>query len=351
MALTELQKQAIAVALDRRVPFVAYSLPLSPDVTFYADDSHVSSQASECFKIYPWLSGRSHVINRRLSASELIDRYATALTPLFQPLSPDAIPLHDSTPHELYIERVGELIERLKRRGGKTVYSRVKCGVFSSVDASVKAASRLFGSPSPNLSAVYYHPAVGAWMTATPEVLLSVDSSGGFTTMSLAGTRPAADNLQPWSEKNRQEQAIVTDYICRILGSLSISYNVGEVETIDAGPVQHLRTLISGRLGAVSPDAVASGLSPTPALGGYPVNPALADIEELETHPRRCYGGYLAIVAPDSYRAYVNLRCAQFDAYAYCLYAGGGITPHSTPADEWAETEIKLSRLLPLFHH
>lgn len=347
MALSETQINAVAVALRSHLPFVAYSLPQSSDVTFFADDSLAQARLSACFKIYPWLSKNGYVIADRLSDEDVVERGAGAE---FEDVTdPAAAPLVSSTPRDLYIKRVSELVDRLKKRGGKTVYSRIRCGRFKSDKSWLKAIKQLFENPSPNLSAVYFHPVVGAWVTATPEVLLDVDTdTGRFETMSLAGTRPATDRDAEWSSKNVEEQAIVTRYISGVLNSLSLDHTLAGPETVDAGPVQHLRTVISG-YGAADPDAIASLLSPTPALGGYPVTESLRDIRELESHQRRCYGGYVAIVSPGSYRAYVNLRCAQFDADSYCLYAGGGITPHSTPADEWDETEAKLSRLLPLF--
>lgn len=347
MALTELQLDAVAAALRQKLPCVLYSLPQTSDVIFFADDGLTPAKSSSCFKIYPWVSKTGFVITDRLSAEDVTAKQAIAGYVAARVAAPT--PLELSTPRSLYMERVSELVRRLKIRGGKTVYSRIRCGKFKSNESCLETIKRFFENPSPNLSAVYFHPSVGAWLTATPEVLLDVDTvTGRFETMSLAGTRPANHTDGEWSSKNIEEQAIVTRYICRTLDSLSLDYTLVGPSTVDAGPVQHLRTVIYGR-GASDPDSVASLLSPTPALGGYPVAESLCDIDELEAHPRRCYGGYVAIVTPTHYRAFVNLRCAHFDMERYCLYAGGGITPHSTPADEWDETEIKLSRLLPLF--
>ena len=45
---------------------------------------------------------------------------------------------------------------------------------------------------------------------------------------------------------------------------------------------------------------------------------------------------------------YVNLRCAHIRNERYCLFAGGGITAHSQPLQEWDETEAKCSALLKI---
>ena len=50
-------------------------------------------------------------------------------------------------------------------------------------------------------------------------------------------------------------------------------------------------------------------------------------------------------------RAYVNLRCAQLAPDAWCVYAGGGITPQSHADDEWHETEAKSAAWLDILSH
>lgn len=354
MALTESQQKAIALSLACRVPFAVYSMPGCDDAVFIADN-----QSDECanaggvtdgvkrrFGIYSWLSSDGYYIYDNLSADDVINVYGDATKNGLSTYI--AEPLAVSTPRQLYLERVESLIGRLKSRGGKTVYSRVLCGDFSATSGPLSAITRLFDNYTSTFNAVYFHPAVGAWMLSSPELLLSVDRlSGRYETMSLAGTRPVADDGLPWDDKNVNEQHIVTDYICDTLTGLGLTCVTSPLETITSGAVQHLRNIISG-YAVDSPISVACALSPTPALGGYPKADSLSDIDELELQPRRCYGGFVTAESDDEFKAYVNLRCCQFDMRRYALYAGGGITPQSHPEAEWRETESKLLRLRSL---
>lgn len=352
MALTESQRMAVALSLANEIPFVAYSLPGSDDAVFFADNTGgISGNLSPAlsqrrFGIYQWLSDVGHPVCDRLSECDVLDIYGRPDRNICKNLS--VSPLEVSTSRPLYLERVGQLIDRLKLRGGKTVYSRVLCGEYSASSGPLTAIGRLFDRYASTFNAAYFHPSVGAWMLSSPELLLKVDkSTGQYETMSLAGTRPIVDDGLPWDEKNINEQRIVTDYICDTLRSLGLMCEISPLATVTSGAVQHLRNIIKGA-GVTSPMSVVRALSPTPALGGFPEKESLHDIETLELQPRRCYGGFLTIEDGDMFRAYVNLRCCQFDMRRYCLYAGGGITPQSSPESEWQETEAKLSRLLTL---
>ena len=57
----------------------------------------------------------------------------------------------------------------------------------------------------------WFHPKVGLWLGATPELLLSLKRNQ-LKTVSLAGTLNASDHAE-WSPKEIHEQQIVTDFI------------------------------------------------------------------------------------------------------------------------------------------
>ncbi len=234
MALTKLEREAIELSLKSNLPFVAYSLPSQSEINFFADDfSDSLPQAAVKFSIFPWLSTDGYEIRDILSAQDVVDGFDTTL------LKPEENPpIAQSTTHEDYLARVSALIERLKQRGGKTVFSRVLCGDFASESAPLAAIEKLFSESSSTFNAVYFHPSTGAWIVATPELLLKADiACGEFSTMSLAGTRRVADAGMPWSDKNVQEQRIVTDYIHDSLTSLGLNCTVRPLETITSGPV------------------------------------------------------------------------------------------------------------------
>lgn len=244
-----------------------------------------------------------------------------------------------------YLDRVNTIVARLRQRGGKTVYSRIING--SGAINPVEIAHRLMSLDQPTLRVMWYHPSTGLWVASTPEILLDVDlNDQRFRTMSLAGTRPAR-TTEPWDMKNIIEQQIVTDTIAADLRNLGLTPEIGETHTLRSGTVEHRCTIISGDIKGLRPVDIANALSPTPALGGYPREDALADIAELESASRECYGGYVAISDASRWRAYVMIRCARIDLSGnYRIYAGGGITGSSIPEKEWYETIAKSRTIL-----
>lgn len=201
-----------------------------------------------------------------------------------------------------------------------------------------------------NFCHIYYTPATGAWMGATPEVLLDT-SEHNYTTMALAGTRPAGTEAS-WDEKNQREQQMVTDFIVESLKPLSANIVVSNTITLPSGKIEHICTHIKGMLfESVSTMQVLDRLSPTPAVAGLPRDISLDRISAVEDFKRNCYSGYVAVMQGDSVSAWVNLRCLQFTADGrYCIYAGGGITALSNPESEWEETTAKINSILSVLN-
>ena len=112
--------------------------------------------------------------------------------------------------------------------------------------------------------------------------------------------------------------------------------------------VTHLATTIRAELTdprLTALDLVAR-LHPTPAVGGWPPEPARRLICELEGERDNYAGPCGWVDARGDGEFVVALRCAQVTgAHARC-YAGAGIVAGSQPAAEWAETQAKLQPML-----
>jgi isochorismate synthase len=194
---------------------------------------------------------------------------------------------------------------------------------------------------------VYFmnHPKWGQWMGATPELLLAQEGSL-LKTMSLAGTR-LAGTKDSWGEKEKQEQAYVTDFIKSTLEDCELSsIEVGEVFTKNAGPIEHLCTRLSAE--AKSPKdfiKTAKALHPTPAVCGIPREGAKVALSNHEGLNRQLYAGFFGENSKDRQQVAVNLRCLTFVPNGVVLWAGGGLTADSIPEDEWTETENKMMTL------
>lgn len=252
-----------------------------------------------------------------------------------------------STSATEYMARVGELTERLRLRGqAKTVLSTAHC-LPCSPQQALEMACRLFERSKAEFCNFYSLPGTGIWLGASPELLLECDSAGQFRTMALAGTMPESET--GWSQKNISEHLMVADYIKRALERAGARYTTGQMGEARYGSVKHLRTDFEGTLPAgMSAETLIDALNPTPALCGYPPADALADIADLEEHPRRCYGGIAGTISPAGIKAYVNIRCANIGPDCMCIYAGGGIMPDSDPRSEWAEAQAKRDSLLKM---
>lgn len=253
------------------------------------------------------------------------------------------LPAVSSEEKDTYCRSLRKLIDTLALTGGKTVLSRA-------IDLSTQsAAADIFARlcrAYPEAAVFSWRSGADVWLGATPELLLDC-SEGRVATMSLAGTRPAG-TPGPWDAKNIEEQEIVTRFITGTLASMGLRPEAGERGVRGAGPVEHLCTRVTATLPAsVSPLEVACALAPTPAVAGWPREEALRHIAALEPHPREYYAGFFGLLGPASARLFVTLRCMRLSPSGRVrLYAGGGVTPLSSPPAEWEETERKASTLL-----
>jgi len=194
---------------------------------------------------------------------------------------------------------------------------------------------------------IFFAPASGLWMGATPEILLQQSGNQCFT-MALAGSRKANTSAQEnWSEKEREEQQFVTDFIIAGLKNSDIeNIEISQPYTVVAGNIEHIRTDISFENKDFPIDKILASLHPTPAVCGLPKHLAMELIHQAELHQRDYYTGFLGLVGFEhETNLFVNLRCMKIWENHYQLFAGGGITAHSTPEAEWEETELKTRTL------
>ena len=193
-------------------------------------------------------------------------------------------------------------------------------------------------------------PRCGAWLMATPELLL--ESHGGtLRTMALAGTmRTEAGGMVEWSKKNKDEQAVVAQYVTETLAPFAQDIETQGPETTYAANLAHIRTLFSFTLrpGARVTDLLAA-LHPTPAVCGLPKTAALEALLSHEGTEREYFSGFAgALRADGDADIFVTLRCMKLCGDECTLFAGGGLMPESRMEDEWAETEAKMSAMANL---
>lgn len=190
---------------------------------------------------------------------------------------------------------------------------------------------------------LWFHPAVGTWLGASPEGLLEMENRR-IKTMSLAGTQvyiPGTDAV--WKQKEMQEQQFVTDFVKKNLKPFVKELVSSKTYTTKAGSLLHLRTDIEGTLkDGEQIHNLIQHLHPTPAVCGLPKMEAKSFILEHEGYNRSFYTGFLGeLNCSRKTSLYVNLRCMEMTNKNIAIYIGGGITKDSIPESEWQETVSK----------
>tara|TARA_B110000037_G_C17116746_1_gene504082 strand:- start:2450 stop:3475 length:1026 start_codon:yes stop_codon:yes gene_type:complete len=194
---------------------------------------------------------------------------------------------------------------------------------------------------------LYYHPACGLWIGATPELLVKEKIANTYETYSLAGTKLTSEKRN-WTAKETEEQQIVTDYIVnRLKCNNCKQIELGEVKTIQAGTIEHLKTEIKFST-TENIETIAKLLHPTPAVCGIPLKNSFDLIKEIEGNQRKNYTGFIGLNSSKNQELYVNLRCMQVLENNFLVYVGAGVTKDSIPEKEWFETKNKSMTLLKM---
>jgi isochorismate synthase len=244
----------------------------------------------------------------------------------------------------------------------RNIIAGINTGPFKKIVAARVLAINRPGDFDPlsffeKLCAAYPHvfvsltfiPGVGLWIGASPEVLAS-EKGGTLTTYSLAGTKALADNTM-WSDKEIEEQVIVTDFIQKKLSKITEgSILTKGPYTHKAGMIKHLLTTFTIAVDQKNLwQKVVKSLHPTPAVSGLPKMRSVDFLRANEDFDRRFYAGYLGPVNHNGKTdIFVNLRCIEITEKQILFYAGCGVTQGSDPDMEWLESERKINILKSL---
>jgi menaquinone-specific isochorismate synthase len=224
-------------------------------------------------------------------------------------------------------------------------------------------ADRPFDVAAIHARLLQLHPAalcysIDGFVGASPELLVSrvgdivraqpMAGTAARTGEPDADQRRAAELLA--STKNRVEHQITIDMVHdTLLPWCSYLDAEPSPNVVNAGPVQHLATVVEGRLSRPAPSVLdlVAALHPTPAVGGWPTAQALSLIAELEGADRGRYAGPVGWVDSGGNGAWaVGIRSVQVDHDRARLFAGVGVVEDSVPAAELAETRAKAQALL-----
>lgn len=336
--------ERINFLLDQEKPFAVWRMPHGNQINWKEGGLKVfePEQDIDGFVFHPF--------DASLDSPLIITTEDHASEPLNIPCR-DVATSQQVVDYEQYSYQVNRAVEEIKTgRLKKIVLSRIieKKGL-----SNEQAGQAFFGLCQSFPDAFVYLFSAGAhtrWMGASPETLVSFEGDRGFT-MSLAGTLPDEGNLE-WSDKERIEQQIVTDYIVeKIKSSGALEVVAGQPFVSKAGKLLHLKTEIRFHIPeGLNRYGFVKVLHPTPAVCGSPKDEAIQLIRSLEQHHRTYYTGFLGPWSTKgAAQLFVNLRCMAFSVHRSHIYVGGGITAASVAEREWAETSWKAGTLSWLF--
>ena len=225
---------------------------------------------------------------------------------------------------------------------------RLTAPLGPSSDVAALGAALAAGNPAP-FSAVVRLPAHGIEVaSASPERFLA-RSGRRVWSSPIKGTAATVDDFLP---KDRAENIMIVDLVRNDLGRVCEYGTVRVPALLAVEPHPGLVHLVSTVEGELRPGlgwaAAIDATFPPGSVTGAPKQAALDHIARLEPVERGVYCGAVGWVDADRGEGELNVAIRTFwiDDGALHFGTGGGITWDSSPAGEWAETELKARRLL-----
>jgi isochorismate synthase len=279
--------------------------------------------------------------------------------PLLDPDPAGRYRVVSAMPPEHYESAVARAVERIRAGALDKVVLAREVQVHAPRAHDVGAVLGVLREGFPSCFSFCAGRGESAFVAASPELLVRREGLRAGTLALAGSTRRSADPAVDdhlgeqllRSEKDREEQAIVTRRIVRALRPFSVWVTAADDPVlVRMANIQHLGTPIRAQLAhPVSAVELAGLLHPTPAVGGEPIAAAGPLIPALEGLDRGWYAGPVGWTdANEDGEFCVALRCALLTGAVARCYAGVGVVRDSDPAAELAETEVKLQALLPV---
>jgi menaquinone-specific isochorismate synthase len=239
----------------------------------------------------------------------------------------------------------------------KVVMARVLTASFEGRVDPVDVVLNLW-KENPGSHVFFFEPTPGnVLLGAAPETVATV-AGGVFKATAVAGSIARGSNEREQaalarelmtSEKDRREHQVCVDDMVARLREISDEVEApSDPHILTLSAIQHLETAITAKLHPNETVISAlQALHPTPAVCGYPRDPALELLQREEPFQRGWYAGPVGWFDNDGNGVFVPaLRSAVGWGGEWRLFAGSGIVAGSDPTKEWAETGIKFQPVL-----
>jgi len=268
----------------------------------------------------------------------------------------------DSPNHNQWLETLTRIITEIKSgQYMKTVLARKVELLFENPPDPVSILASLKQTASRRYDFLFQFDGKTAFLGSSPEQLYRRNGRT-IESEAIAGTRPRGKNEREDaalaqelinSNKDRREHDFVIDAIEQELHPLCVSLEVDRQKsllTLKEGI--HLISHVKGTLKPeVTDETLIAALHPTPAVGGCPLEKALAVICESEPFKRGWYAGIIGAVGRESVDFAVGLRSALVKNNLLSLYSGVGIVEGSIPEEEWQEVDDKTINFMRILNN
>ena len=305
-----------------------------------------------CNLVLPWDAGRTEEILDEIEDLSFED-YPPDILP--EPLSRTDSP--DWPGWKLNVERALAAFD--EDRLGKVVLAR-RADLEFGEDPDPALLLGDLKAATPGCFHFYVEPEEGvAFVGASPERLFRREGRE-VRSEAVAGTRPRGDSELSDAElgeqllhsaKDLSEHAYVRDSIREALGGLCEDLEVEErLSEMKLARGRHLVSGVRGTLReGVTDWDVLEAMHPTPAVGGYPKEGALAEIRSSEPFDRGWYAGPVGWISPEAAEFAVGIRSALVGGRTLRLFSGAGVVAGSLPEEEWSEIEQKIGDFTRIF--
>jgi para-aminobenzoate synthetase component 1 len=299
-------------------------------------------------------SGRARVHGDGSAAALLERAVEGACTQPRVPHPPALRRWHSSLDRPTFEQRVRDILEHIVAGDCYQVNLTRRLTADAAVNPVALLAALEQRNPSPHgaflrVGAASGHRAV-AVVSASPERFLAWRGPE-VETQPIKGTGRDASGLGA-STKDRAENVMIVDLARNDLGRVCVpgSVTVPALCDLEAHPgLHHLVSTVRGRRRAgVGVGTLVRALFPPASVTGAPKPRVMQIIEDLEPVRRGVYCGAVGWLdtARDEGDLNVAIRTFTIADGRTELGVGGGVVADSDPAGEWAETELKIARLL-----
>jgi para-aminobenzoate synthetase len=248
-------------------------------------------------------------------------------------------------------------VQRQLRLGNTYEVNLTYRHVMASDDDPIEVYRRLRRlNPAP-YAAYVQHDGI-AVLSSSPERFCRIEGPS-IETRPIKGTLPRGADPVADAEharrlrrdpKLRAENLIVTDLL---RNDLSIVCQPGTVDVPELMRVEsyekvhQLVTTVHGRLrDELGPVDAVRALMPGGSMTGAPKRRTMQVIADVEDSPRGIYSGVLGWLGPHAADLGMVIRSLVNDGERYVAGTGGGVTVRSDQAEEYAESRLKLDRVL-----